>query len=219
MAEKLQVKDSDLPYPHEVLKRGVEGSAFVQCTLDEQGAVGGCTSKPTGIAFGGPSVDLGPELVRYLQSRRYTPVTLGGKPAQTAYAFEVTVQTTPKSQLGQRSAALELLALRKALKQFPNGELASWESKEVCVLDEGHALKREAVARLGRTIRLSNSDEGRDCQGRLYVALGRPLRSAGGDAFVFVTAGGRGGGGVFLTLASDASLTDLAVKSRSEFVE
>ncbi|MDI3287848.1 energy transducer TonB [Polyangium sp. 15x6] len=69
-----------LPYTPQALCNRVEGVMIVRCVITEEGAIEGCQVLKT-LPY------LEKEVVRTLESTRYTPVEFEGRPRRVSYTF------------------------------------------------------------------------------------------------------------------------------------
>lgn len=212
--EKLEVLDADLPYPPEVLRRGVEGNADVECTLDVTGAIRNCTSAPLKSLFS-PSVSVGDAVARFVEARRYVPPTVAGKPTSTPYGFEVHVHTSANSELARRSARLEISIIQQArglLATEPRFE--QLRSDQICVADRARVLRVGDVRKADRNATLSATGDIDGCTGMLELSIGRPMRAEDGSTFVTATLGRRELESMSLSFAANADLTATTLAGR-----
>ncbi len=85
MTESKLIGGPEIVYTEKALEREVQGTMIVKCVLTAEGRVHGCR-----VVRSLPFMDRA--AIDALEKRRYTPVTMGGRPIEVMYTFKVTLR-------------------------------------------------------------------------------------------------------------------------------
>jgi hypothetical protein len=181
--EALEVEDRALPYPSDVLRRGVQGSASVSCSLRASGRIDACEVQATAPLFGARPVDLGPALREFLQRRQYRPVTLEGKAVEVDYAFAVTVRASPGSELARAARELQLRVVKDVRARLIAESSERTKNSPICVSGGTEGLTDKDLRPLGRELTLAADCESVHRAAR-YIALEAPRRAWTGEVLL-----------------------------------